>query len=42
VHAQLVDGSACDVLGAWGDVSRIDDEGLASLAEHLGAERIVR
>jgi hypothetical protein len=30
-----------EVLGAWGDTSRID-EGLASLAEHLGAERIVR
>jgi uncharacterized protein YcaQ len=31
---------ALEVLGAWGDVSRID-EGLASLGEQLGAERIV-
>ena len=30
-----------EVLGAWGDTSRFD-EALASLAEHLGAERIVR
>jgi uncharacterized protein YcaQ len=30
-----------EVLGAWGDTSRLD-EALASLAEHLGAERIVR
>jgi len=30
-----------EVLGAWGDTSRIA-EGLARLAEHLGAERIVR
>jgi uncharacterized protein YcaQ len=29
------------VLGAWGDTARVD-EALASLAEHLGAERIVR
>ena len=30
-----------EVLGAWGDTSRLD-EALARLAEHLGAERIVR
>jgi uncharacterized protein YcaQ len=30
-----------EVLGAWGDTSRLD-EGLASLGEHLGAQRIVR
>lgn len=30
-----------EVLGAWGDTSRLD-EALATLAEHLGAERIVR
>jgi uncharacterized protein len=30
-----------EVLGAWGDTSRLD-EPLARLAEHLGAERIVR
>jgi len=30
-----------EVLGAWGDASRLD-EPLARLAEHLGAERIVR
>jgi uncharacterized protein YcaQ len=30
-----------EVLGAWGDTSRFD-EALASLADHLGAERIVR
>jgi len=29
------------VLGAWGDTSRLD-EGLARLAEHVGAEKIVR
>ena len=30
-----------EVLGAWGDTSRLD-EALARLADHLGAERIVR
>jgi hypothetical protein len=32
---------ALEVLGAWGDTTRVD-EGLVSLAEQLGAERIVR
>ena len=32
---------ALEVLGAWGDTTRVD-EGLVRLAEQLGAERIVR
>jgi uncharacterized protein YcaQ len=32
---------ALEVLGAWGDTTRVD-EGLVGLAEQLGAERIVR
>ena len=32
---------ALEVLGVWGDTTRVD-EGLVSLAEQLGAERIVR